>query len=127
MAECEDAQLFSEAPDAAGRELLAVTWALQLEGFPASLGAWTPPPTPWLWPCHSRTKENSNSGEIFEGQSQGGQPKCVCSQRRAFCPLPGCRAKDTSWGDRELEVGMWALIILRNLALLQRRIEDAER
>lgn len=61
----------------------------------------------------------------------------VCSEpEKNLCPLPRCRARDTSWGDRELDIGVWSeaphwpvgsylFISLETNALLQRRLQDA--
>lgn len=62
----QDAQLFSEALDAVRREAAGSNLGIAVGGFSLPpLGTWTPLSTLWLWPDHSRIKENSSSGEIL--------------------------------------------------------------
>lgn len=99
------AQFFSGAPGAVRREtadaadgrfFLVTHWSLDASAQPMAVARLL------------KTQRDVQLRRDFEEQGQGEQPRCACSQWRAFCSLLGCRAKDLSWGERELEVGVWS-------------------
>lgn len=100
----------------------------------SSMGSWTSYPplaVARLLKAHRELQHRRG----FDRQGQGGLSTCAWSQRRSFCLLPGGRAGDASWDDRELEVEVWLeatvtcaiplFISLETHTLLQRRLQDA--